>query len=75
MVSQSTQKYSSLKKSTWPHLLMVGQTWSNLVKRVKKLVLFGTGRYNYVILFPVLTFDTILAVHFHHFSTHATYGT
>ena len=35
MVSWSTQNYSSLKKSTWPHLLLVGQfdqTWSNLLK-------------------------------------------
>ena len=35
MVSYSTQNYSSLKKSTWPHLLLVGQlgqTWSNLLK-------------------------------------------
>ena len=40
MVSQSTQNYSSLKKSTWPHLLLVGQlgqTGSNLVKLVKNL--------------------------------------
>ena len=35
MVSYSTQNYSSLKKSTWPHLLLVGQlgqTGSNLFK-------------------------------------------
>ena len=32
MMSYSTQNYSSLKKSTWPHILMVGQTLSNLVK-------------------------------------------
>ena len=40
MVSQSTQNYSSLKKSTWPHLLLVGQlgqNGSNLVKLVKNL--------------------------------------
>ena len=40
MVSYSTQNYSSLKKSTWPHLLLVGQlgqTGSNLVKLVKNL--------------------------------------
>ena len=40
MVSQSTQNYSSLKKSTWPHLLLVGQlgqTGSNLVKLIKNL--------------------------------------
>ena len=29
----------------------------------------------YVPLFSVLTSGTILAVHFHHFSTHTTYGT
>ena len=29
----------------------------------------------YVLLFPVLTFGIISAVHFHHFSTHATYDT
>ena len=43
MVSQSTQNYSSFKKSTWPHLLLVGQlgqTWSNLVKLVKNLYYF-----------------------------------
>ena len=32
MMSYSTQNYSSLKKSTWPHILMVGQTWSNVLK-------------------------------------------
>ena len=40
MVSQSTQNYSSLKKSTWSHLLLVGQLGqpgSNLVKLVKNL--------------------------------------
>ena len=37
------------------------------------LIKFQNGIY--VLLFPVLTFGTILAVHFHHFSTHATYGT
>ena len=40
MVSQSIQNYSSLKKSTLPHLLLVGQlgqTGSNLVKLVKNL--------------------------------------
>ena len=49
MVSYSTQNYSSLKKSTWAHILIVGQTWSNLVKLGQtclKLVLFCTGRYN-----------------------------
>ena len=49
MVSQLTQNYSSLKKSTWPHLLLIGQlgqTGSNLVKLVKNLYSFGAGHYN-----------------------------
>ena len=29
---------------------------------------------NFVPIFPVLTFGTISALHFHHFSTHTTYG-
>ena len=32
MVSYSNQNYSSLKKSTWTHILIVGQTWSNVLK-------------------------------------------
>ena len=40
MVSLSTQNYSSLKNSNWPHLLLVGQLGqilSNMVKLVKNL--------------------------------------
>ena len=33
MVSYLTQNYSSLKKSTWAHILIVGQTWSNVLKK------------------------------------------
>ena len=43
MVSYSTQNYSSLKNSTWPHLLLVGQlgqTWSNLLKTC--IILYGS---------------------------------
>ena len=43
MVSQSIQNYSSLKKSTWPHLLLVGQLGqigSNLVKLVKTCIIW-----------------------------------
>ena len=34
-----------------------------------------SGRDIYVPLLPDLIFGTISAVHFHHFSTHTTYGT
>ena len=30
---------------------------------------------NFVHLFPILTFGSTSVVHFHHFSTHTTYGT
>ena len=52
MVFQLTQNCPSSEKSTWAHILSVGQVWSNLVKlgqtwsKVLKVALFGTGRYN-----------------------------
>ena len=52
MVSYSTQNYSSLKKSTWAHIIIVDQTWSNVFKNLYYLVRVVTIIHKNNPLFP-----------------------
>ena len=53
MMSSSTQNYSSLKNSTWPHILMVGQTWSNVLKTC--IIWYGSLQVDMKFIMEALT--------------------